>query len=239
MTFNMRKIVFALSALALMFAPVACSLIEPDNDETDIPSGAVDLGIVITREDGTTYNLYWAKSNLSMKGLCANPYDYGDYYAWGETAPKGDYSWYAYKYGEYPHLTKYNTKEDSGTVDNRTVLNPEDDVAHVKLGGKWRMPTIEEWDALVKQCHFTLTTQNDVNGQLVTGPNGNSIFLPAAGWREYDDLDYPGSTGSYWSSSLHPNYQNYACSGTFNNGGYVGLDMTARCIGLTIRPVSE
>ena len=190
--------------------------------ESTVPDGAVDLGIVMTREDGTTYKLYWAKSNLSESGLCANPEDYGDYYAWGETAPyyteghsqericdswiddKTGYDWPSYKWckGSSTTLTKYNTDSFRGTVDNKTVLEPDDDVAHVKLGGKWRMPTDEEWTALHEQCTWTTITQNDIYGKIVTAPNGNSIFLPPTGHRLYIYRDGAGSEGSYWSSSL-------------------------------------
>ena len=241
----MKKLtIFALCAALL--AVVSCGGNSNQNDNTkNAPAAAakssadaVDLGVVITREDGTTYNLYWAKSNLSRSGLCANPEDYGDYYAWGETVLKNDYTSHTYKYGAYPNLIKYNTKDNSGTVDNRTVLDPEDDVAHVILGGKWRMPTIAEWEALIKQCSFTWATRNGVEGQLATGPNGNSIFLPAAGWRQDERLNYAGTTGEYWSSSLHPNYQNYACGSYFSSGN-VRRDMSARCYGLSVRPVSE
>ena len=92
--------------------------------ESTIPAGAVDLGIVMTRTDGTTYKLYWAKSNLSDKGLCATPEDYGDYYAWGETAPKENYSWSTYKFSTSSSgpFSKYNTSSSYGTVDKKTVL---------------------------------------------------------------------------------------------------------------------
>ena len=85
---------------------------EQDNTEQDnsakVPDGAVDLGVVMTREDGNTYNLYWAKSNLSKSGLCPNPEDYGDYYAWGETSAKQNFSWatYVYAAGAYNKVTR-------------------------------------------------------------------------------------------------------------------------------------
>lgn len=123
--------------------------------ESTIPAGAVDLGIVMTREDGTTYNLYWAKSNLCESGLCANPEDYGDYYAWGETVPyyieghrqdnpcsswrsRTDhpitgYNWVSYKFrtsgGDNDNnvtFSKYNTKESYGHVDNITELQRDE-----------------------------------------------------------------------------------------------------------------
>ena len=221
--------------------------------ESIIPAGAVDLGIVMTRADGTPYKLYWAQSNLSTSGLCANPEDYGDYYAWGETEPhyssqdpltwkagKTGYDWASYEWcnGSNTTLTKYNTKPSYGKVDYKTVLDPEDDVAHVKLDGKWRMPTDEEWTALRTQCTWSWTTQNGISGRLVTASNGNSIFLPAAGDWYGDDLEPSGSYGYYWSSSLNMGSPNLAC--------YVGFDSDSmswgsvgRCGGQSVRPVSE
>ena len=230
--------------------------------ESTIPAGAVDLGIVMTRADGTTYKLYWAQSNLSTSGLCANPEDYGDYYAWGETEPyytEGHsqdspcsswrsrtnpsitgYDWASYKWynGSSTTLTKYNTNSSYGTVDNKTVLDSEDDVAHVKLGGKWRMPTYEEWTALRTQCTWTWTTQNGINGRLVTASNGNSIFLPAAGYRHNPFLSRAGSYGYYWSSSIDTDYPDTACGVDFGSNS-VGRNSSSRFFGQSVRPVSE
>ncbi len=210
----------------------------------DVPAGAVDLGIVMTRkEDGTTYKLYWAKSNLSASGLCANPEDYGDYYAWGETAPKDDYTWATYELcnGSETTLTKYNDDSDFGTVDNKTEFKDydyEDDAARQTLGGKWRMPTDEEWTALRTQCTWTWTTQNGINGRLVTASNGNSIFLPTAGYRDDTGLDDAGSYGYYWSSSLTTYDPSYAWYVYFFSGD-VHMYSTSRYYGFSVRPVSE
>ncbi|MBR3076094.1 MAG: hypothetical protein IKH11_10140, partial [Bacteroidales bacterium] len=113
------------------------------------------------------------------------------------------YDWSTYKWcnGSFITQTKYNTNSSYGTVDNKTVLDPEDDAAHVNWGGSWRMPTAEESDELITKCTWTWTTQNGVNGRLVTGPNGKSIFLPAAGLRYDTYLGSAGSNGYYWSSS--------------------------------------
>ena len=211
--------------------------------ESTIPAGAVDLGIVMTRTDGTTYKLYWAKSNLSDKGLCANPEDYGDYYAWGETEPKENYAWSTYKFGTSSSgpFSKYNTISSYGSIDNKTVLEPEDDVAHVKLGGKWRMPTDAEWTELSTKCTWTLTTNYNgtgVNGRIVTATNGNSIFLPAAGYRNGTDLNNAGSGGYYWSSSLNTVFLNNAWYVDFNSGN-VDRYGSNRYYGRSVRPVSE
>ena len=210
--------------------------------ESTIPAGAVDLGIVMTRTDGTTYKLYWAKSNLSDKGLCTNPEDYGDYYAWGETAPKENYSWSTYKFGtgSLSPFSKYNTISSFGSIDNKTVLEPEDDVAHVKLGGKWRMPTDAEWTELRTKCTWTWTPNYNgtgVNGRIVTATNGNSIFLPAAGYRVGTNLNRVGSYGYYWSSSLNTDYPDGAWGILFADVVYGCY--TVRYSGQSVRPVSE
>lgn len=223
----------------------------------------MDLGIVMTRADGTTYNLYWAKSNLSVNGLCPNPEDYGDYYAWGETEPyyssqepltwkdgkSAGYVWASYKWcnGYYNKLTRYcpENKADywdgADTPDNKTEFadyNYVDDAARARLGGKWRMPTDAEWTELRTKCTWAWTTQNGVIGRLVTAPNGNSIFLPAAG-RRYGARLLDAGCGYYWSSSL--------CTGDPENPWNVDFDsdelgrsgIRYRCNGFTVRPVTE
>lgn len=214
--------------------------------ESTIPAVAVDLGIVMTRTDGTTYKLYWVQSNLGENGLCANPEDYGDYYAWGETETKSDdYSWSTYKFRtsgyNWDTFSKYNTNSSFGPVDNKTVLDPEDDVAHVKLGGNWRMPTDEEWTELKTKCTWTWVRNYNgtgINGRLVTATNGNSIFLPAAGDRTGTDLYNAGSNGYYWSSSLYtddPIGARYVYFNSDNVRRYSSL----RFCGQSVRPVSE
>ena len=189
--------------------------------------GAVDLGLSVK----------WANANLGATA----PEGYGDYYAWGETETKENYSWETYKWcnGWYDSLTKYNNSSSYGTVDNKTVLDLEDDVAHVKLGGNWRMPTDAEWTELRENCTWTWTTHNGVNGRLVTSnKNGNSIFLPAAGYRLDTGLDYAGSDGMYWSSSLNTVYPDRAWCVSFYSGNmYRGSFF--RCYGPSVRPVSE
>lgn len=199
----------------------------------------VDMGIKTS--DGKT--LYWSTRNLCKSGFVNSPEDYGDYYAWGETAPKKNYSWSTYKFGTNPDgpYSKYNTISSLGPVDNKTVLEPKDDVAHVKLGGKWRMPTDAEWTELRTKCTWTWTTSYNgtgVKGQIVTAPNGNSIFLPAAGYRSGTGLYSAGSSGSYWSSSLYTGDPGAAEGVNFYSGN-VGRSGYDRCEGLSVRPVSE
>ena len=255
----MKQFIIAISAFALLFACTPEKAGDNTPTEPVVPEGAVDLGIVMTRTDGTTYKLYWATSNLCEDGLCSNPEDYGDYYAWGETSPHyssldpltwksgktGGYTWTSYSLcdGQSVKINKYNYNALYGTVDNMTEFKDYDYVhdaarANEKLGGKWRIPTEAEWTELRTKCTWTWTTQNGVNGRLVTAENGNSIFLPAAGKWEWTNLSNEGTSGGYWSSSLSmagPVDARYVYIDAGDVGGY-GYN---RCFGFSIRPVSE
>lgn len=156
----------------------------------------------------------WVDLGLSVKWATCNvgankPEKYGNYYAWGETTTKNYYDWSTYKWcnGSYSTLTKYNTDCRDGTVDNKTVLELADDAARANWGGAWRMPTNAEWTELRENCTWTWTDDyngTNVNGQIVTSKiNGNSIFLPSAGYRDGGGLYSVGSCGDYWSSSLY------------------------------------
>ena len=131
----------------------------------------VDLGLSVK----------WATMNVGA----TSPEEYGYYFAWGETEPKDYYHSSTYKWcnGSYNNLTKYCIDSDFGTVDNKTVLDLADDAAHINWGGAWRMPTVEEQQELLNNCTWTWTTQNGVNGYLVTSKkNGNSFFLACSGF---------------------------------------------------------
>ena len=197
--------------------------------KTPCPSGAVDLGL----------SVYWGTTNIGA----SKPEDYGDYYAWGETEPKESYLWSTYKFGTSSSgpLSKYNTISSYGSIDNKTVLDPEDDVAHVKLGGKWRMPTDAEWTELMAKCTWTWVTNyngSGINGRLVKATNGNSIFLPAAGYRLDAFLGNAGSHGYYWSSSLVTDYT-YDAWHVSPDSRTVYRGYRSRDNGHSVRPVSE
>lgn len=197
----------------------------------------VDLGIKTS--DGKT--LYWSTRNLCKSGFVNSPEDYGDYFAWGETDPKENYSWSTYKFSTSPSgpFSKYNNNSKYGKVDNKTVLEIEDDVANVKLGGKWRMPTVAEWTELRTKCTWAWSTLNDAHGYMVTASNGNSIFLPAAGYRDETDLFKADSLGGYWSSSLDEDNP-FGAWGICLYSDHVSMDYSSfRCFGITIRPITE
>ena len=213
-------------ALASLFF-TSCSEDETisDSKKTSSQYEAVDLGLSVK----------WATHNIGA----SKPEEYGGYYAWGETEVKENYTWETYKWcnGSYDTMTKYCTNSNSGTVDNKTVLDPEDDVAHVKWGGSWRMPTMAEQDELRTKCTWQWTTLNGVNGYKVTGPNGNSIFMPVAGCRA-GSVVFDSDNGWSWSSSLGSYYNGSAFYLDFCLDGYDSSTYD-RCNGLSVRPVTE
>lgn len=181
----------------------------------------------------------WASWNVGASA----PEDYGQYFSWGEVEGKWNWDWFTYKWckDENGIFTKYINNSSYGTVDNKTVLDSEDDAAHVNWGGNWRMPTDAEWTELRENCTWTWTTQNGVNGQLVTsnkeGYTDKSIFLPAAGSLRITRLDYAGSYGFYTSSSLYTN----PCFAWFVrfNSDLVSRSGASRYDGLSVRPVTQ
>ncbi len=156
----------------------------------------VDLGL----PSGTL----WATCNVGAN----SPEEYGDYFAWGETEPKTDYSWSTYKYckGSCDTMTKYCTSSDYGIVDNKTELEPSDDAATANWGSEWQMPSLEQCKELYNN-NYTTTTWTVMNGiygrMIVSNSNGNSVFLPAAGWQADAIIDGTGGYGYYWSRSLY------------------------------------
>lgn len=160
----------------------------------------VDLGL----PSGTL----WATCNVGANV----PEEAGDYYSWGETETKNEYIYATYKWcnGTDRSLTKYCTSSEYGTVDNKTRLDIEDDAARSKWGSCWRIPTNAELTELIEHCTWVWTTTNGINGYKVTGSNGKSIFLPAAGNRVRQELLSMGRDGGYWSSDLSDRYANCA-----------------------------
>ena len=189
---------------------------------------AVDLGLSVK----------WANANVGANA----PEEYGDYFAWGETAAKDKYDWSNYKFskGGPAELTKYNIDKEFGTVDKKSVLLAEDDAATAVLGGEWRIPTSGEWEELLGKCKWTRESVNDVAGFRVTGSNGNSIFIPAAGSRDSKRTSHVGEDGFYWSSSLLKEEPSAAMSMHFGSRGSAGMYMYHyRFYGQSVRAVSE
>jgi len=180
----------------------------------------VDLGL----PSGTK----WATCNVGA----TTPEGYGNYYAWGETTTKETYSWDTYRYYDGSNLTKYTGSDGLAT------LQSSDDAATANWGSGWRMPTQTEMRELIDNCTVTWTTQNGVNGRLFTGSNGNSIFLPAAGYRYDSELNGAGSGGYVWSGSLYSDDTGGAWGLLFDSDGCY-VDIGDRYYGLTVRAVCQ
>ena len=175
--------------------------------------GYVDLGLPSGKK--------WATCNVGA----TSAEDYGDYFAWGETETKAEYTeGNSVTYGEQMSDISGNAQYDAATAN---------------WGGSWRMPTKDEMQELVDHCEWEWTQVHGVNGAKVIGPNGSCIFLPAVGHRYGTSLYGDGGYGYYWSSTpFDGNYDYYACSLNFGNG-YEGVEDIDRDRGRAVRPISE
>lgn len=202
-------------------------------------SGFQDVGIndlvtkaiatINSRKQAATNGHEYVDLGLSVKWATCNvgaskPEDYGNYYAWGETSTKSSY-------------TENNSKtfgKSMGDING----NSSYDAARANWGGKWRMPTKVEMRELIDNCTWEWTTQNGVKGYKVTGPNGNYIFLPAAGTRNGSSLNYAGSLGIYWSSTPYSNIYDSANRLYFRSDDHF-INPYDRFYGWSVRPVLE
>ncbi len=188
----------------------------------------VDLGL----PSGTL----WAKCNVGAN----KPEDYGDYFAWGETDTKENFTWYNYSLcnGNERAITKYCTISSfgyNGLTDKLARLQSSEDVATINWGNNCRIPTGEDFDELIHECDWKWIGK----GYKVIGKNGNSIFLPAAGRRGNNEFVDVGEVGAYWSSSLNAHVPKSAWGLFFveTEGLYAMADGFYRFSGLSVRPV--
>ncbi len=182
---------------------------------------------------GLPSGILWATCNVGAD----SPEHYGSYFAWGETTTKSIYDWSTYKWcnDSYYTMTKYCTSSSYGTVDNKTNLDFSDDAANANWGGSWQMPTKEEMEELINNCIWSWTTQRGVNGYKVTSKtNGNSIFLPAAGFSSTGSIHNKGTYGGYYSNQLQISD---SANGLFFFEDRIVMDVAPRRLGYSIRPV--
>ena len=179
----------------------------------------VDLGLSVK----------WATTNIGA----TTPEGYGSYFAWGETSTKSVYT----EENSRTYGKSVSQLQSSGIINPGGILTPSYDAARANWGGTWRMPTKAEFDELLNKCTWTWTSQGGKNGYRVTGSNGKSIFLPAAGYRCGSSLYLAGEGGDYWSSSVFDGtdraYYLYFNSGSHRSG------WSYRYYGRSVRPVSE
>lgn len=189
----------------------------------------VDLGL----KSGTK----WATHNVGA----TNPTEYGDYFAWGETETKEKYTLDTYKLckGTDDSMTKYCTLKKWGTVDNKKMLEADDDAATANWGSAWRMPTVKEIEELMNGCDWKWVEDfngSGVYGQLGTSKtNGKTIFLPAAG-SFGTGPGYVNFYCNYWSSSLDVKFPGLSSILSFGDGN-IHCSIDDRSNGNSVRAV--
>ena len=224
----MKKITKTTAVLLALALLLAAGCAKPEDDI--LPEAAwVDLGL--------PSGLLWAACNVGANF----PEEYGDYFAWGETQPKETYDQYTYRfYNEEFWLTKYNNIPayggESGFTDTLTILQPSDDAATANLAHA-RTPTCAEWEELISNTTSEWDTLNGVTGRRLTGPNGNSIFLPAAGFRQLKSPLSVGRSGIYWTSTLDTTHPRSAMTTLFDTVRGPHIFKCRRPYGPTVRPV--
>ena len=199
--------------------------LEYKENERPTPGQWVDLGL--------PSGIKWAGWNVGA----SRPEEYGGYYAWGETEEKSEYSFETYKQREKYYCGNYPYFHDWYWIYNNLgeISGTSYDVATVRWGGGARMPTWQEINELVKYCDFETGSLNDVVGSFVIGPNGNSIFIPYAGYRLQTRLYYDGRDAHIWSGTQSNNGCGHGCRWGYNDGE---LDWKREC-GQSVRPVSD
>ena len=177
---------------------------------------AVDLGL----PSGTC----WAYCNVGA----TKPEEYGNHYAWGETEVKDYYGWDNYTFQGCERSLFHDP--------SMSICGTNADVARDKWGGRWQMPTLEQVKELVDICAYRWATLKGVPGGEFTGPNGGSIFLPAAGYRWFDRHNCAGVNGCYWLSTQGSKNPHFACSlSIYTERAY--LESESSRGGFSVRPV--
>ena len=189
----------------------------------------IDLGL----PSGTK----WASCNIGA----SQPWEYGGYYAWGEIDEKEVYNDTTYMYfeGEDADGDGFYDKDEESVALGENICGTEYDVAYMKLGDGWQMPTREQFMELVDNCNREWTELHGVKGLKFIGPNGNNIFLPAGRSRRNSGFDELDDYGCYWSGMVSKyaffNAHNLLFTSTFACWfGYCG-----RSLGHSVRPVKN
>ena len=211
------------------------------NNQNTVNEGGV--GVVSNHEYvdlGLPSGILWATSNIGA----SIPEEYGDYFAWAETTPKEHYSWDNYKYAQedsegYYHVTKYYDYDEPDFIDSFESM---DDAAVINWGGGWHTPSLEDWEELLRCCYHGQATLNNVKGCYFIGKNGQTLFLPNAGYYSGGTLFGATNDGLYWSNSLNSNNTRDALTFYTNREDEMGMegqsiDFLSRYRGGSVRPV--
>lgn len=210
-------------SLTFCFVVISCSKDDDGGGSEDkAPSSviAVDLGLSVK----------WANCNLGA----TTPEEYGGYYAWGETTPKTDYSSNTFIWDGFSN----SSLQSQGVIDSNGNLKAAYDAAAKNWGGKWRMPTSSEITELKTKCTWTWTALNGISGYKVVGSNGNSIFLPAVGYRYNTSVYEAGTYGNFWSSTYNCEDEAYRLLFSSSTNSF-GSSSGYCCCGSGIRPVAK
>ena len=191
------------------FSDQECYLTCPDDNHPHI----IDMG-----EAGK-----WACCNVGSSA----PWEYGGYYAWGETKEKDNYSWNNYLHCDGDEDTCHDIGDD--------IAGTNYDVAHVKWGNNWKIPNLEQLNLLIDKCSSEWTTFHNINGRKFTSPNGGSIFLPATGCYSGNSINQLTKEGYYWTSTKFPVFSS-ACNFIIDNNGLRKV-YESYCTGLSVRPI--
>lgn len=212
------------------YASVAWSVVNSEEESKDdydfTPSGTidghdyVDLGIGIG----------WATSNVEA----SSPEKSGGYYMWAETTEHSNYNWWYYSL--YTGSTSGYLDTDAFRTPYSNIAGTDYDVARKKMGGNWRMPTRAELSSLANNCDFTAGTYNNMNGIIVTGPSGKSIFLPGAGYKYKDGTRWSGSP---WLLSSNTYGKSDAYGLEINKKGRTNITYNDKFYGYTVRGVID
>ena len=228
------SVLFILAACSVVVL-ASCEKEKSGKDKSPYDKYAVDLGLSVK----------WASINVGA----SNEKDLGKYYGWGETSDKADGTYYDWEsYQVFDGIGTDDASRDaalSRLYDSNLKLKSEYDVAHVKWGGSWRMPTAEEFEELMQNCiwemvpsdHDTWSEDNPGGWKVTSKKNGKSIYIPAAGQRTNMSLAKDkGQQAYYWTSQRDPEGDNYAVGlGRFMNVPSWNIQYV--CMGSTVRPV--
>lgn len=208
-----------------------------DSGDTPTPDPGEDIPgeqVALSPNAGETVDLglsvLWANKNIGA----SSQYDNGDYFSWAETTTKDDYTQATYTYYDADNATMT-------TPDNlKHIATTKYDAARMNWGYKWRMPTQDELDELVLYCTWAWDTER--NGYTITGPNGNSIFMPSSGYKIGTEVSNVGYQGTYWSDTNYDREATYLDKRGYAlmtvNGSYSVVDYEKE-FGITIRPVMD